>query len=97
MCVRQASFGCKLIVLLTMSSVLMTQQYLLNKVSLRLPQCLSGKKKKKKKSTYNAGAAGDPGLIPGSGRAPWRRKWQLTPVLLPGESHGQRSLSGYSP
>ena len=28
---------------------------------------------------------------------PWRRKWQPTPVLLPGESHGQRSLTGYSP
>ena len=27
----------------------------------------------------------------------WRRKWQLTPVFLPGESHGQRSLAGYSP
>ena len=26
-----------------------------------------------------------------------RRKWQPTPVLLPGESHGQRSLAGYSP
>ena len=26
-----------------------------------------------------------------------RRKWQLTPVLLPGKSHGQRSLAGYSP
>ena len=27
----------------------------------------------------------------------WRRKWQRTPLLLPGESHGQRSLVGYSP
>ena len=27
----------------------------------------------------------------------WRRKWQLTPVLLPGESHGRRSLVGYTP
>ena len=26
----------------------------------------------------------------------WRRKWQPTPVLLPGKSHGQRSLVGYS-
>ena len=30
--------------------------------------------------------AGDTGLIPGSGRFPWRRKWQPTPVFLPGES-----------
>jgi len=27
----------------------------------------------------------------------WRRAWQPTPVFLPGESHGQRSLAGYSP
>ena len=27
----------------------------------------------------------------------WRKKWQPTPVFLPGESHGQRSLAGYSP
>ena len=27
----------------------------------------------------------------------WRRKWQPTPVFLPGESHGQRSLVGCSP
>ena len=27
-------------------------------------------------------------------KIPWRRKWQLTPVFLPGESHGQRSLVG---
>ena len=39
----------------------------------------------------------DTGLISGSGRAPWRRAWQPTPVFLPGESHGQRSLAGYSP
>ena len=30
-------------------------------------------------------------------KSPWRRKWQPTPVFLPGESHGQRSLEGYSP
>ena len=28
---------------------------------------------------------------------PLRRKWQRTPVFLPGKSHGQRSLAGYSP
>ena len=31
------------------------------------------------------------------GKIPWRRKWQPTPVFLPGKSHGQRSLVGYSP
>ena len=28
---------------------------------------------------------------------PWEKKWQPTPVFLPGESHGQRNLVGYSP
>ena len=43
-----------------------------------------------------AGAARDTdvGSISESGRCPWRRKWQLIPVLLPGESCGQRSLVG---
>ena len=31
---------------------------------------------------------------PGSGKIPWGRKWQPTPVFFPGESHGQRSLVG---
>ena len=34
---------------------------------------------------------------PWMGKIPWRRKWQPTPVFLPGKSHGQRSLAGYSP
>ena len=37
------------------------------------------------------------GFDPQVGKMPWRREWQSTPVLLPGESHGQRSLVGYSP
>ena len=45
----------------------------------------------------SAGDARDLGSIPGLGRFPWRRKWQPTPVFLPGESHGQGSLVGYSP
>ena len=36
------------------------------------------------------------GFKPWVGKIPWRRKWQSTPVLLPGKSHGQRSLVGYS-
>ena len=42
-----------------------------------------------KASAYNVG---DLGSIPGSGKIPWRRQWQPTPVLLPGKSHGRRSL-----
>ena len=34
---------------------------------------------------------------PWVGKIPWRRKWQTTPVFLPGEFHGQRNLAGYSP
>ena len=39
----------------------------------------------------NAGDIRHTGSVPGSGR-----KWQPTPIFLPGESHGQRSLMGYS-
>ena len=53
----------------------------------RLPKWLSGKE-----STCNAG---DVGSIPESGR--FAGGGHGTPVFLPGESHGQRSLAGYSP
>ena len=42
-------------------------------------------------------AVQETGFNPWVGNIPWRRKWQPTPVFLPGESHGQRSLAGYSP
>jgi len=38
-----------------------------------------------------------PGFDPWVRKIPWRRAWQLTPVILPGEFHGQRSLAGCSP
>ena len=38
-----------------------------------------------------------PGFDPWVGKIPWRRKWQPTPVLWPGKSHGRRSLVGYCP
>ena len=44
---------------------------------------------KKKKNAYSAR---DLGLIPGSGRLPWRRKWQPTPVFLPGVSYGHSTV-----
>ena len=44
-----------------------------------------------KESTSNAGGSGSIRKIP------WMRKWHPTPVLLPGKSHGQRSLVGCSP
>ena len=50
-----------------------------------------------KESVCNAEDTGDAGSIPElSGRSPARRKWQPTPVFLPGESHGHRILVGYS-
>ena len=49
-----------------------------------LPRWLSGKE-----STCQCGKLG---FDPWVRKIPWRRKWQLTPVLLPGKSHGQRSL-----
>ena len=45
----------------------------------------------------NAGDIQRGGLDPWVRKIPWRRKWQPTPVFLPGESLGQRSLVGYSP
>ena len=53
------------------------------------PRWLGGKE--------SACKAGDSSLIPGLGRCPWRRKWQPTPVFLPGKSHEQKSLAGFSP
>ena len=37
------------------------------------------------------------GFDPRVGKIPWRKAWQSTPVFLPGESHGERSLVGYRP
>ena len=50
-----------------------------------------------KNPPVNAGDVRNAGSIPRSGRFPWKKKWQPTPVFLPGECHGQRSLVGYSP
>ena len=41
--------------------------------------------------------AGDLGSISGLGRFPWRRQWQLTPVFLPGEFHGQKAWQVTAP
>ena len=55
-----------------------------------LPAAAPAKMDANKESTYQTG---DTGSIPGLER---RRKWRPTPVFLPGKSHGQRSLGGYS-
>ena len=48
-----------------------------------------------KEAACNVGATGDM-VDPWVRKIPWRRAWQPTPVFLPGESHGQRSLARYS-
>ena len=59
------------------------------KESLGLPWRLSGKE--------SSCPCSDCRFHPRVGKIPWRRKWQPTPVFLPGKSLGQRSLAGCSP
>ena len=49
-----------------------------------------------KNQPANVGDAGDGGFDPWVGKTPWRRKWQPSPIFLPGKYLGQRSLAGYS-
>jgi len=71
----------------------------LGKKSAKLPIAYPGENIQYLRSGFSGGSvvknppanAGDKSLIL------WQRKWQPTPVLLPSESHGQRSLVGYSP
>ena len=50
-----------------------------------------------KELTCQCGRCKRHGFNPWLRKIPWRRAWQPTPVFLPGESHGQRSLEGCSP
>ena len=61
-------------------------------VSLGLPRWCSGRESACQRRRHRRC-----GFNPWAGTIPWRRKRQLTPVFLPRESHGQRSLAGYSP
>ena len=63
-----------------------TCEILWNAETSRLPQWLRGKE--------SACQCRRRGFHPKVGKIPWRRKWQPTPVFLPGESHGQRSPAG---
>ena len=42
----------------------------------------------------NLPAMQEPGFNPWVGKISWRKEWKSTPVFLPGEIHGQRSLAG---
>ena len=72
-----------------------------NLCALYLAQCLFGSSTGGSEVKASASNAGHPGSIPGLDpcvrKIPWRRKWQPTPVFLPRESHGRRSLVGYNP
>ena len=50
-----------------------------------------------KNTPANASRRKRHGFDPWVGKIPWRKAWQPTPVFLPGESRGQRSLAGCSP
>ena len=50
-----------------------------------------------KEPTYRCRRRKRRGFEPWVRKIPWRRAQQPTPVFLPGEPHGQRSLAGYSP
>ena len=63
-------------------------------MSLGLPGGASGKELTASAGDMRPGFAPWIRKIPGGG---WRRALQPPPVFLPGESHGQRSLAGYSP
>ena len=63
-------------------SILHTIVYMLG-----VPGGTSGKCRRHKRCGFDSWA----------GKIPWRRAWQPTPVCLPAESHGQRSLEGYRP
>ena len=69
----------------TSMSTLLYFKWMTNKV----PRWLSGKESacQCRRHEFN----------PWVGKMPWSRKWQPTPVFLPGKSHGQRSLVDYSP
>ena len=68
------------------------KQHLSMSTFLKLPRWPTGKE-----STCQCRRCSRRGFDPWAGKIPWRRKWQLTPIFLPGRSHGQSSLEGYSP
>ena len=68
------------------------KKYMYTYVYCGLPRWLSVKE-----SACQCRRYGRPGFCPWVQKSPWRRKWQSTPVFLPGKSHGQRSLEGYCP
>ena len=63
----------------------------MSRIKEGLPRWLSGKE-----SAHKCRRHRRLDFDPQVGKILWRRKWQPTPLLLPGKSHGERSLAGYS-
>ena len=63
----------------------------ITEIKLGLPRWLSGKDPTCQCKRHRRGS-----FDPWVRKIPWRRKWLPTPVVLPGKSHGQRSLASYS-
>ena len=68
------------------------KEYERHKYTRGLPRWLSGKE-----STCQCRRHRRCGFDPWVGKIPWGRKWQPTPVFLPGKFHGQKNLVVYSP
>jgi len=85
---------CSFLVIFTTQS---SNQYLLKDIPLACtgasPVMLRGKEETACQCRRHKRCAFDPWV----GKIPWRRAWKPTPVFFPGESHGHRSLAGYSP
>ena len=72
--------------------ILSSNYLLFSKSNMGFPRWCSGKE-----SACRCRKCKRRGFNPWMGKIPWSRKWQPTPVFLPGKFHGQRSLVGYSP
>ena len=64
---------------------------------LYLPQASEGRSSLVAQTVKHLLAMQGPGFDSWVRKVPWRKKWQSTLALLPGKSHGWRSLIGYSP
>ena len=61
-----------------------------------MDRCLLPKWHSDKESAYQCNRWKRPGFDLWVRKIPWSKKWQPTPIFLPGKFHGQRSLAGYS-
>ena len=87
------SFTFKLFIQYQVKENLISPSHLLWDITIfGLPRWLSGKE-----SACQCRRCKRRGFHPWVRKIPWSRRWQPTPVFLPGKFHGERSLEGYSP